>query len=163
MWLPKEERRLLMFYAAYDRDFRGVATTFSIDELQWLTTKPRKIAKCAGELRKKRDDGISRANHAGCPDSGLTERCLSWLKAKATIESANNRLRERGLVDHRECGTGQYEITMRLAGWDVGNKYNRWWSRTHLWFAHYKDHWVWLIVSFLGGVLGALLVQWLSD
>jgi hypothetical protein len=72
-------------------------------------------------------------------------------------------LHERALIEYHERGTGQYEVRILLAGWDLGDKYMSWWSRGGLWFREYKDHWVWLIVSFLGGVLGTLLVQWLSD
>lgn len=45
----------------------------------------------------------------------------------------------------------------------LGRKCNSWFDRSGLWFRGYKDHWVWLVVSFLGGVLSTLVVQSLSD
>lgn len=53
-------------------------------------------------------------------------------------------------------------LKLTLNGVDLANKYDNWFTRTGLWFAEYKDHWLWLILSFLGGILGALLVNWLS-
>lgn len=53
---------------------------------------------------------------------------------------------------------------MNLAGWDLGNKYLSYWARTGLWYNDkIRHHWIWLIISFVGGVLGALAVQWLSS
>jgi hypothetical protein len=63
--------------------------------------------------------------------------------------------------DDIECDN----ITLRLTikGYDLGRKYNSFWIRSGLWFAEYKHHWIWLIVGFLGGIIGALLVNWLSN
>jgi len=37
------------------------------------------------------------------------------------------------------------------------------WQRfSDLWFEAHRNHWIWLIVSFAGGVVGGLLVNWLS-
>jgi len=32
----------------------------------------------------------------------------------------------------------------------------------HTWLSEKKDHWLWLILSFLGDIIKALLVKWLS-
>jgi hypothetical protein len=159
MWLPREERRLLVFYRAYDADLSGQAAVFSLDKLRPLT---------AGRLRFKKI--IALATEAGAEKGTECDQpkdpaasMKSWLKDKATVEYANKRLHERALIEYRERGTGQYEVRILLAGWDLGDKYMSWWSRSGLWFREYKDHWVWLIVSFLGGVLGALIVQSLSN
>jgi len=80
-------------------------------------------------------------------------------------EVAARVLNERKLVKLESIDHPGRRIVIGLTvdGYDLGCKYISWWSCSHLWFAAYKDHWVWLIVSFLGGVLGALIVQWLSD
>jgi len=80
--------------------------------------------------------------------------------------SATRVLNERGLVmlgdtDRRQANRSIY-VGLTPAGYDLGRKYNSRFARSGLWFSEYKDHWVWLIVSFIGGVLGSLLVQWLS-
>jgi hypothetical protein len=88
---------------------------------------------------------------------------LEWLAAKESVEAANRALQDRHLVSVHEDGTGIYTVTMTLEGRDLGRKYNSWFDRSGLWFREYKDHWVWLVVSFLSGVLGTLVVQSLSD
>jgi len=54
-------------------------------------------------------------------------------------------------------------ITLTIKGYDLGRKYSSWWAKSGLWFAEYKDHWFWLILSFLGGIIGALIVNWILD
>ena len=165
MWLPREERQLLMFYAVYDADLNENPMPFSVGELQEVAVG----RLCAGQIAEcvKRVKGRKGEVSQGAPRNEENGRGpsahMGWLQAKGVIESANKRLQERGLIEARECGTGQYEVTITLTGWDLGCKYNSWWDRTGLWFREYKDHWIWLIVSFAGGVLGALVVKWLSS
>jgi len=167
MWLPREERQLLMFYTAYDSDFNETRQTFSLAQLQVLVTKRvciRQIVERAAQAREANGDGNAQhAESQSTPNGDVVERQKSWLKAKGTLESANNRLRERGLAESRQCGTGYWEVKINLVGWDLGSKYLSFWARNCLWFREYKDHWIWLIVSFIGGVLGALVVKWLSS
>jgi len=181
MWLPKEERYLLMVYTVFDPDFNTPAITFEIGDLKWVLAKHvghRDVVKRASELRERKKEAERNNNNGEDAKIGdnkksmiagnshdsadCVEKYMSWLRAKATIESVNNRLKERDLIELNECGTGFYNVKMKLAGWDLGDKYNSWWSRNVLWFREYKDHWIWIIVSFLGGVLGALLINWLS-
>ncbi len=53
-------------------------------------------------------------------------------------------------------------MQLSLEGNDLGRKYSSWWTRSGLWFTEYGNHWIWIIVSFLGGVIGGLLINWLS-
>jgi len=53
-------------------------------------------------------------------------------------------------------------LRLTLEGHDLAAKYDNWFSRTGLWFAEYKDHWIWLLTGFLGGIIGALVVEWLK-
>jgi hypothetical protein len=165
MWLPREERQLLVFYAVYDADLSGNPMSLSVDELQEVTAKRRcagQIAQCVTRVKKKKNE-LNQGAAANPQDGQGPSRHMQWLHAKGVIESANKRLQERGLIDLQERGTGHYDVTITLAGWDLGRKYNSWWDGTGLWFREYKDHWIWLIVSFAGGVLGALAVNWLSS
>lgn len=165
MWLPAEERRLLMFFTACDPDFTGNVMPLSIGQLRETATKrlcPGQIAERAARVREKKGHHGGETDGASSSGRDAVASMKSWLSAKRTVESAGNRLHARGLIEYCERGTGQYEIKVKLAGWDLGDKYMRWWSRGVLRFREYKDHWIWLIVSFVGGVLGALFVQWLS-
>lgn len=181
MWLPKEERYLLIVYTVFDPNFNASALTFQIEDLKWVFAKyigHGDVVNRASELKQKENKPKSKNNNGKNKKVGGNEKSfivgnnnnnkefvkkyMSWLRAKSTIESVNNRLRERGLIEFHECGTGFYSVKLKLAGWDLGDKYSSWWSRNVLWFREYKDHWIWIIVSFLGGIVGALLINWLS-
>jgi len=77
-------------------------------------------------------------------------------------EGVHSRLNHRNLIDityvnHRPL------VTLTPEGIRLGQIYNSWWLRSNLWYAeHIKNHWIWLIVSFFGGVVGGLLINWLS-
>lgn len=164
MWLPREERQLLVLYAFCDADLHGNPIPFSVKELGETATRRLcawQIAKRAERIKKAKGQAGQQAT-CDSESSNGSAMYMKWLNAKRVIESANSRLRNRGLIGFRECGTGHYEITLNLSGWDLGRKYSSWLDRTGLWFREYKDHWIWLIVGFIGGICGALVVQWLS-
>jgi len=161
MWLPKEERRLLMFYTACDPNFSGHLEAFSRRDLQglvterWITT--RKIVNRAGEWTKKKKNHAQLTDQKADQNSDLVGGYFSRLRATATIESANNRLQERHLIEAHEGCTGYYQIKMNLAGWDLGNKYKSLPQTIYLWCTEYP-----LIPGFLAGILGGILVNSLS-
>jgi len=75
-------------------------------------------------------------------------------------------LRSRGLLNFEinPGGVAGIKVELTPEGMRLGQKYNSSWVVwSGLWFAEYKDHWFWLILSFLGGIIGALLVNWLSS
>ena len=78
------------------------------------------------------------------------------------ILNAKDVLKNRGLIDIQTDNLERTIISLTIEGYDLGSKYNSWWIRSGLWFTEYKHHWIWLIVSFLGGIFGALIVSWLS-
>jgi len=71
-------------------------------------------------------------------------------------------------LDHRDLINITYVnhrplVTLTQKGIDLGQIYNSWWLRIKLWYAEYiKDHPIWLIISFIGGVITGLLINWLS-
>ncbi len=79
--------------------------------------------------------------------------------------NANAILKDRELIhfEHEQEDLSRFKISLTLKGYDLGRKYSSWWTRSGLCFAEYRHHWIWLIVSFLGGIIGALLVNWLSN
>jgi hypothetical protein len=157
MWLPKDERRLLSYYY---RQINKVETnqTFEIKDL-------------IKSLKR---------NQIGPPK---TKREII-LETYRLLENVNNLLSSRRLItwenldsdsitaahtyDHPisqklfENTTVNLRVKLTIEGHDLGRKYSSWWTRSGLWFAEYKDHWFWLIISFLGGIVGALIVNWLS-
>jgi len=71
-------------------------------------------------------------------------------------------LKQRDLLDFFNDQNEAVTVQLSLEGYDLGRKYSSWWTRSGLWFAEYKNHWIWLIVSFLGGIIGGLLINWMS-
>jgi len=172
MWLPQQERHLLMVYDVCISRLASEGTTFRLDELAWFAAysywvpfwRAWRVKKRAKALRTARDASSGTPASADTSSSsGSNLDMPRWLREKEAVEVANRTLQDRHLVSVREDGTGIYSVTMTLEGRDLGRKYNTWFDRSGLWFREYKDHWVWLVVSFLGGVLGALIVQSLSD
>lgn len=132
MWLPKDERKLLALY------FRRIdrpdeqKTFKDFDDMKVLGWKESKSNKDYDQQY------INRVWHAD-----------DILKKRGFLGGLNREFAEKTLL-------------LTIDGFDLGRKYNSWWIRTGLWFAEYKDHWFWLIVGFLGGIMGALIVNWLS-
>ncbi len=79
------------------------------------------------------------------------------------VEIADLDLKERGYIRVNFENT-EFSVALTLKGCDLGRKYDSsFWIWSGLWFKEYKDHWIWLIVCFLGGIVGALLVNFLSN
>ncbi len=158
MWLPKGERRLLSYYY---RQINKVEKDQRFDI--------RDLIKALG---KKEQFGPPK-----------TKREII-LEIYNTLENVNDLLKQRGLIkwenldpdsiraaysyDHStsqelfENTKVNFCITLTIKGYDLGRKYSSWWTLSGLWFAEYKNHWIWIIVSFLGGIIGGLLINWLS-
>jgi len=87
----------------------------------------------------------------------------SFLCKKPMNEVMDRRLRDQGLINTDISDTeGDIRVSLTPEGRRLGKIYNK--SRfvwSSLWFAEYKDHWFWFILSFLGGIIGSLLVNWL--
>ena len=133
MWLPKDERRFLAYYF---RELRksNEKKPFPRHELMKVLNKDKNINKSGQE---KTGDVFDR------------------------VEIANLDLKERGYI-HVNFETIEYSVALTLKGCDLGRKYKSKLISSGLWFKEYKDHWIWLIVGFLGGIVGALLVNFLS-
>ena len=134
MWLPKDERKLLKCY--YNKS-EGTRETFEIGRFE--------VAKSLG-LREDR---------TSAKDTN---------KIFDTIGYASRTLMARELIhfEEEQDDISILKISLTLEGFDLGRKYNSWLTCSGLWFAEYKNHWIWLIVSFLGGIIGGLLINWLS-
>lgn len=80
-------------------------------------------------------------------------------------ERVDRRLRDHGLIvtDIVNGPHAHMRVSLTPEGIRLGQIYNSWWLRSNLWYAEYiKNHWIWIIVSFLAGILGGVLVNWLS-
>jgi hypothetical protein len=155
MWLPKEERDLLAYY------YKKIGKSN-----EWKAFYAEELTNAIGYFKRIRR---------------IVCRVMCWLKDKGVVKSikfndgpvekvqaANERLQERGFIELRVSDLAGDEIKygheakLTLQGWDIGRKYNCFFTRSGLWFAEYKNHWLWFILCFLGGIIGAVLVNWLS-
>jgi len=80
------------------------------------------------------------------------------------IKIANEALSQREFIilNPHQHDPAVVIIKLDVKGYDLGRKYKSKLISSGLWFNEYKYHWIWLIVGFLGGILGALIVNWLS-
>jgi hypothetical protein len=162
MWLPKVERKLLIFYAAYDSDFLDHEETFSFNQLRkLLSLKPWEIKKYANQLveseqtdsNRLNNDSAELENNDSNQNQDITKAMPKFLEEMGTIECSNKRLQERGLLKYRECGPRYYAIKLDLAGWDLGRKYCSTYHTFLLWCNEYK-----LILTIIGLILTILIV-----
>jgi len=149
MWLPKDERKLLRFYYHRINKVDGEESFDSRELVQSL------ICNNVRELRQREKERR---------DKDGAEQVRNYLYERNRVSAANKALRKRGLIELVEY-SGEREvkrITLKLGGYDLGRKYSSWWDRSGLWFAEYRNHWVWIVGSFFGGIASTLFVQWLS-
>lgn len=144
MWLPKDERYLLQGYWHLINDI-NMAKTFSEFDLVPLLSSPKnwkKINKGSGNEKipnKEARDYFNKKRRVS-----KTNKCLDERKLIKLSGSSNN-----------DCCT----LSLTIDGFDLARKYSLWWERSGLWFASLKDHWIWLLCSFIGGILGALIME----
>jgi len=134
MWLPKEQRKLLRSY--YIR---------------------------SGKTRKNFEVKIYEAMKSlGFNEKKTSEQTTN--EAWEMVFNVNDILKDRGLInfEHEQGDLSNFKLSLTLKGLDLGRKYDSLLISSGLWFAEYKEHWFWLIISFFGGIIGALIVNWLS-
>lgn len=163
MWLPKDERRLLQGY--YLKIGEVETEVWFDDIIRWrrvMKSKPSKIKDSIDKIKDYYSGGISVESK---PGSSIPEQIQQLISDKTRLDIANKALEQRGLIKihNHQSEPNMTAITLTISGYDLGRKYNSWLTRSHLWFAEYKHHWIWIIVGFLGGVMGAILVNWLSS
>ena len=162
MWLPKDERRLLQGYYIRIRTVEGekcfrISSWIPVLTSRWVNRGAMKVKEYdQGELERP-------AGNDKRDVEQVKEGLKKYIGQRNRLEVANKVLEKRGLVKrqkHKYVDDVEV-IALTIDGYDLGRRYSKWFTRTGLWFAEYRNHWIWLIVSFFGGVLGAVLVNWL--
>jgi hypothetical protein len=143
-----------------------VKKEISIDNItDWIPTTKSLLVKQAVRQIKSKQKQQSSLRPASDDNEGL-EKLKKSIPGYFEIIAVNTVLRERGLIESRgntDYTSAPTQVSLTISGYDLGRKYNSWCTRSGLWFAEYKDHWFWLVLSFLGGIIGALVVNWLSN
>jgi hypothetical protein len=173
MWLLKDERKLLTVYYLKIIEPRS---SEEITKEKWYresslveTLRAKNVRDAAKNLKDYLHGGTKSQNEKSQDEGNIEELkkgISEYIQYLTNFKIANNALSERKLIKTRDHETVVEDkpigISLTIEGYDLGKKYSSWWTRSGLWFAEYKNHWIWLIVSFLGGIIGGLLINWLS-
>jgi hypothetical protein len=179
MWLPKDERYLLLGYFVniFNIDDRNVCRyldkpklfemsdwTNVLNKPHWIPILTTLLIKHSARKIKTYGKTEELSNEEDKSVKQKKEEIKKFIKFERRLQISNSALERRKLikVQSHEHVSGVSGITLTIDGYDLGRKYSSWWTRSGLWFAEYKNHWIWIIVSFLGGVIGGLLINWLS-
>ena len=144
MWLPKDERYLLQGYWHYINDI-NVEKTFSEFDLVPLLSSPKNWKKIGG----------------GSEDEKIpNEELRDYFNKQRRVSKANECLAERKLIELKSDRQHDRFCTLNLTigGFDLARKYSSWWERSGLWFASLKNHWIWVVCSFIVGILSTLII-----
>jgi uncharacterized membrane protein YwzB len=132
MWLPKDERKTLSFY--YQKTDAG-----------------------ARSINYSSDEPTDLINHL----SNETKSAKGHQITPQTIKQINRRLKSLGLINPQDIGAREIKIELTPEGIHLGQICNSWWLLSKLWYEKYiKNHWIWVIVAFLAGIIGPRLVNW---
>ena len=159
MWLPKDERRLLRGYYRLLREV-GRSRGYRESDLEKLLESHPKY----DEIREY-GKGESTAEPEGSFDLERARRAVTKAVAMdQRFHLANGHLEERGMIEiiRHQTEHDVIFVSLMLSGYDLGRKYAKSWDRTGLWFAEYRNHWIWLILGFLGGIIAALIIDLLK-
>ena len=180
MWLPKDERHLLLAYYVniFNIDDRNVCRYLDkpkwfemsdwfviLEKPNWIPVLTPWLIKHAACKIKAYGDGADKPNNKEDKSMELVRKETKRLiRLEKRLKISNAGLERREFIkvqEHEHCGEVA-GISLIIKGYDLGRLYSSWWTRSGLWFTEYKNHWIWIIISFLGGVIGALLINWLS-
>jgi len=148
MWLSREERDLLRKYLRKK-------------EIKWPNIRhtfqdPYELIDAVGYFKRTRR--ILRKIKFWFRDKGLIPQRVDKEPRLDKVCAANDRLKERGFISF-ERDLMDIDVELTLQGWDLARKYSNPLICLGLWFAEYKDCGLGFIVGFIGGILGAIIVN----
>jgi hypothetical protein len=164
MWLPKDERLLLagLYHNIGEADKQK---WYHISDLARLLKKY--AAQCIPEI-----DEAGPVKSDLPDDAGFCEQqheIKTYIADSNRIRKATRQLALRNLiVEQTSNRIDVLGMSLTVAGCDLGLQYGKWLPRSGLWFREYKDHWLWLIVGFVGGgfvggLINALFKLWTDN
>jgi hypothetical protein len=158
MWLPKDERRLLAGYYSSIREI-GTEKVYRLGDLASLLhfrAHKRAVAEYG--------DSVPSADQSD--DLATMKReAVKYIDACNRIEKANSLLAARGLI---KLTPHQHEIHvvvvgLSVQGYDLGRRYSNAFESSGMCFQEYRNHWIWLILAFCCGAVGAELIKWIGS
>lgn len=179
MWLPTDERNMLKIYylniKERQKKFGSKPTeerrwSISDDFVSYFDAKNWKMAAKTLEVGNHRSAEATGKEPAQAISQNefedMEKGAKKYISVRARISAANAALVERKLINVRPHQNPESSertgISLTIDGYNLGQRYSAWLTRSGLWFDEYRNHWIWLIVGFLGGIFGALVTRWLT-
>lgn len=161
MWLTEKERRLLRICYLALSSLEGKLEKI----LEFKTYPANALIKTFSEKEYINAQNLL-VDEVKPPQSDILEgdpvkKMKVFIGQMALLQHTFELLSTRGFIEWEEK-TEHYKISLSIRAFDLGRQYSNKWDTSWLWFKEYKDHWIWLIISFIGGVLGAIFVNVLS-
>jgi len=123
----------------------------------WLPKDERKVLACY--YKELHESGVAARRSFFL---STLEKSLRGRNARNRVLLASQTLHRRNLIAFLNDQGDALTVQLSLEGYDLGRKYSSWWTRSGLLYAEYKHHWIWLIGSFVSGIIATLFVLWLS-
>jgi len=152
MWLPKDERRLLAGYYTQI----GEINTEKVYRLRHLA----RLLSFRGYRLHVPEYGDSESSSENVDDLGSNRAVKKYIDDCNRINKANSLLAGRRLAmvtPHQEDGI--VIIALTVEGYDLGRRFSNIFDSSGLCFQEYRNHWIWLIVSFFGGAICVKLLD----
>jgi hypothetical protein len=180
MWLPRDERHLLLGYYVNIFNVNDRNVTRYLDNPKWFEKQdwadvlkesrwipiltPYLVKRAALKVKEYGENSNESTQDEKTNNKKKIKQIRNYIFLLRRLEISSSSLLKRNLINiqTQEHDPNVVGISLTIEGQNLGRKYNSWWARTGQWFAEYKDHWFWLILGFLGGIIGALIVNWLS-
>lgn len=151
MWLPKDERRLLAGYYKLIGEVQKVKR-FDVRDLGKLLrwrSDPSSIPEYGRSAKN-----LENQDWSDDPDE-RKKQVSALIDRRCRVKNSNTCLASRGLIEltGHENDSNVMLISLTIAGYDLGRRYAKWFNRSALCFREYRKHWIWLVLSFFGGML----------
>ena len=143
MWLPKDERIVLMKY------YRSLQTTQECKRYKYLSER---VYNATCNLL---DRGLIYNIEEHGPDHNMFLATYMCCKEKNLL----------GFLTNSKEDVAKGDITLRLTldGLDLALKYQNWFTRTGIWWNEHKGHWIWILLGFVATSIVSFLLGLMSS
>ena len=164
MWLPKDERKLLLAYFLKigEPDREG----WYEEDVLVKTLKLKKNKKSISMLRDYFKNGLEKesTNQSVSNENDISlskKEIKDYINYRNIAQTANGRLSKRKLIiikphSFKDDVVG---ISLTIKGWDLAQKYSSWFGTTGEWWKENKGHWVWVLLS----IIVSFVIGWLTS
>lgn len=163
MWLPKDERILLLAYLLKigEPDKEGWYEEYTLVKV----LKLKSTKKSVNVLRDYCKDGLEEesANQSLKNKNDISlfkKKVNNYINYRNRVQTANSRLAKRKLITIKthKVERDVVGVSLTLEGWDLSRKYSSTFGKTGEWWKENKGHWVWVLL----GIIISFIIGWLT-